>query len=100
MMAERIAFGHLKLSEKEFWHVTLTRLNRALEWVRHTDEMQLSHTRILAYYMGNHKAKTVEDMWMLPSEIAKRQKDILEGRVPFATFKKLTKEEIEKWTEV
>lgn len=97
-MAERLAFGFLKLREHEFWQQSIRVLKRAFEWVQHADELMLAHTRIMCYYMGNHKSHSVEDMFPLPSELAKRQRDILEGRVPLATFKKLSAEEIINWT--
>ena len=97
-MAERVAFGLLLVTEQQFWHVSLLRLNRAYEWCQHQDEWQQAHTRLLAYYMGNHKASTPEDMWQLPSEAERWKEDLLEGRIKIAQFKKLTPEEIENFT--
>lgn len=96
-MAQRVAFGLLLVDDQKFWHLTLIRISRAYEWHQHLDEWQLAHTRMMAFYMGNHKADSPKDMFMLPSEWKKRVKDIEEGRVPIATFRKLTPEEIKNW---
>lgn len=92
-----IGYGMLMVDEIKFWSVPLHRLSRAHDWFIYADEARLAHTRLLAYYMGNHKASSPEDMFQLPSEIEKRRRDLIAGKVPIAEFKTLTKEEVEKW---
>lgn len=87
----------LRATEAEFRRITILRLIRAMEWFIHEDETQLKQTRLMCYFMGNHKARSPEDLWMTAGEIRKRQIDILEGRVPIAKIRKLTPEEAANW---
>lgn len=87
----------LRVNEKEFRHLTLIRIMRAMEWVEKEDERLSMHTRLLCYFQGNHKASSPQDLWMTESEIRQKQRDLIEGRLPIATFKKLTEEEVKKW---
>lgn len=94
---ERIAYGMLRVSEKEFRHLTLHRIMRAIEWVHKEDEMHSVQTRLICYFQGNHKANSPQDLWMTEGEIRQKQKDIIEGRLPMAKFKKLSEEELSNW---
>ncbi len=87
----------LKLTEDEFLRVPISRIIRAMEWIAEEDERRHVHTRLLCYYMGNHKASSVSDMWPLYSEIVKKQRDLAEGKIPMATFRKLSEEEVKNW---
>lgn len=88
----------LRATEQEFRRITVLRLVRAMEWFLHEDEARLKQTRLMCYFMANHKAQSPEDLWMTPSELRRRQIDILEGRVPIAKIRKLTPEEVANWT--
>lgn len=94
---ERIAYGMLKLDEKGFWNLTISRLLRVMEWMKREEELQSVQTRLICYFQGNHKAHGPEDLWQTESEIRARQLDIIEGRTPIATFKKLSPEEVANW---
>lgn len=95
---ERIAYGMLRLSEKEFKRLTLNRIIRAMEWFNKEDEAHSVQTRLICYYQGNHSARTPQDLWLTEGEIRKKQRDLIEGRVPLAQFRKLSQEEVEKWS--
>lgn len=68
-----------------------------MEWFNREDEARLVQTRLICFYQGNHKASTPEDLWSTEREIRKKQKDLIEGILPIASFKKLTPEEVQKW---
>jgi len=87
----------LKATESEFRRITILRLARAHEWYLLDVEEHQKQTRLMCYFMGNHKATGPEDLWLTPSEIVKRQKDLIEGRIPIAKFKKLTPDEVKDW---
>lgn len=94
---ERIAYGMLRVTEKEFRHLTLNRIIRAMEWFDFQDESISMHTRLICFYTGNHKANSPQDLWMTEREIKRKQRDLLDGRLPMAKFKNLTPEEVKNW---
>jgi hypothetical protein len=96
-IAEQVAYGMLRVSERKFRKLTLIRLIRAMEWFLHEDEARLKQTRLICYFSGNHKANSPEGLWMTAEEMRLKQLDIIEGRIPIAKFRKLTPEEVKAW---
>lgn len=96
-MLETIALGHLRLRPWEFLEYTLRELFNAHAGWQAEQENAERLTRQICFFSGNHKVSAPEDLWMLPSEAKKYERDILEGRVPFATVRVLTDEEIKNW---
>ncbi len=86
------------MTENEFPAMTLLRLTRAYEWFEHEDEAIEKHARMICYYSANHNASKPTDLWMTYSELVQRNKDIVEGRIPTVTIRKLTDEEVKNWT--
>jgi hypothetical protein len=52
-------------------------------------------TRLLAYYMGNHKASKPEQLFPLEIDTIRLKEQIEKGKVSFATIREQTPEEQE-----